>query len=352
PWLLAVDCSDGKYRQRIDLAASPGLWPRGSPKSLQWGSIEYGVGLHCVEIIASDSAFLVHVLWGNMSRMIPTPEWRLNANTVVHIDRRSGKVMEVPGLPVGFEPGHGASPPRGTSIGDSFFVSARGLKQVNETDWEYLLWQVKPDGTLKQLTKTGRRLEQSPFDAVGSDYKIRQLLRLDNGWLAATDQYWSNIGYYNPKDEVWEPAADMNETLKRAGKYEIAKIEPRKYPKYILKMNDGTEDVAIDARDPRVGRLVVVRNNKKPRELPVITKVPDSYTATYNNIPIKDMIARGQYVTVILNQTEEHLILGLCLKDTADYERDKPLHRCLPFLWMLEKNQLREAIRKMESGGP
>jgi hypothetical protein len=64
------------------------------------------------------------------------------------------------------------------------------------------------------------------------------------------------------------------------------------------------------------------------------------------------MITRGQYVTVILNQTEEHLMLGLCLKDTARYERDKPLHRCLPFLWMLEKNQLREAIRKMESGGP
>ena len=64
------------------------------------------------------------------------------------------------------------------------------------------------------------------------------------------------------------------------------------------------------------------------------------------------MIASGQFVTVILNQTEEHLILGLCLQGTALYYGDKPLHRCLPFLWMLEKNQLREAIRKLESGGP
>ena len=101
PWLLAVDCSDGKYRQRIDLAASPGLWPRSSPKSLQWGSIDYGDWRHCVEIFASDSAFLVHVLWGNLSNAPSTLEWRLNANTVVLIDRRSGKVTEIPGLPMG-----------------------------------------------------------------------------------------------------------------------------------------------------------------------------------------------------------------------------------------------------------
>ena len=348
PWLLAVDCSDGQYRQRIDLAASPGLWPQGSPKSLQWGSIDYGEGWHWVEIIASDSAFLVHVLWGNMSRISPSLEWRLNANTVVRIDRRSGKVMEIPGLPLGFEQGSGARPPLGTSIGDSFFVSARGLKQMNENNWDYLLWHVKPDGTLKQLTKTGRRLEQSPLDVC----VVANLARIDKGWLVAADQGWGHIGYYNPKNEVWEPVADENEALKRAMEFEHAKIELLKCPKYILKMNDGTEDVAIDAQNPRVGRLVVVRNNKEPRKLPVITKVPDSYTATYNNIPIKDMIASGQFVTVILNQTEEHLMLGLCLKDTARYERENPLHRCLPFLWMLEKNQLREAIRKMESDGP
>ncbi|MCX6867742.1 MAG: hypothetical protein NTV46_16300, partial [Verrucomicrobia bacterium] len=123
PWLLAVDCSDGQYRQRIDLAASPGLWPRVSPKSLQWGSIDYGEADHWVEIIASDSAFLVHVLWGNMTWSSQSLEWRLNANTVVRIDRRSGKVTEIPGLPLGFEQGSGARPPLGTSIGDSFFVS-------------------------------------------------------------------------------------------------------------------------------------------------------------------------------------------------------------------------------------
>ncbi|MCX6868289.1 MAG: hypothetical protein NTV46_19200 [Verrucomicrobia bacterium] len=362
PWLLAFDCSDGKYRQQIDLAASPGLWPRGSPKSLQWGSIEPSCGWGSVEMIASDSAFLVHVLWGNRSNIRPTLEWRLNANTVVLIDRRSGKVTEVPGLPLDFRAtvtgatgvtlfGAEFCRPISTSIGDSFFVVAKGTQQMNETewnDWIYPLWHVKPDGTLKQLTKFGRRPEQSPFDSMS--WELESLLRNDNGWLVATAH--DHIGYYNPKDEVWEPVADRNEALKRAWKSENAKIKSLQCPKYILKMNDGTEDVAIDAQNPRVGRLVVVRNNKEPRDLPVITKVPDSYTATYNNIPIKDMIARGQYVTIILNQTEEHLILGLCLKDTARYECEKPLHRCLPFLWMLEKKQLREAIRKLESGGP
>jgi hypothetical protein len=283
-----------------------------------------------------------------MSEVSSSLKWRLNANTVVRIDRRSGKVTEIPGLPLGFEQGSGARPPLGTSIGDSFFVSARGLKQINETDWEYLLWHVKPDGTLKQITKTGRRLEQSPLDVC----EVARLARIDKGWLVAADQSWGHTGYYNPKDEVWEPVADENEALKRAMEFEKAKRESLEGPKYILKMNDGTEDVAIDAQDPRVGRLVVVRNNKEPRELPVITRVPDSYTASFNNVSLKDMIASGQYVTVILNQTEEHLILGLCLKDTALYDLENPLYRCLPFLWMLEKNQLREAIRKMESGGP
>ena len=351
PWLLAVDCSDGKYRQRIDLAASPGLWPQGSPKSLQWGSIEYGEAWHGVEIIASDSAFLVHVLWGNMSRQTPTLEWRLNANTVVHIDRRSGKVTEVPGLPLGIHKGNGARPPLGTSIGDSFFVVAQGPKP-NNTDIKEYLWHVKPDGSLKQLTQTGRRLEQSPFDAVDANCEISQLLRNDNGWLVATDQYWRNIGYYNPKDEAWEPVGDAKEAMKQALTAENARIQSIKDVRYILKMNDGTEDVAIETQNPGVGRLVVVRNNKEPRELPVITKIPDSYPATFNNVSLQEMITRGELVTVLLNQTEEHLMLGLCLRDTARYYRDKPMHRCLPFLWMLEKNQLREAIRKLESGAP
>ena len=359
PWLLAFDCAAGEYRQRIDLALSPGLWPQGSPKSLSAGSLEEGCTM-----LASDSAFLAHVRWGNRSLVPPTVEGYRNANTVVRIDRKSGKVVEVPGLRMGLHSGTGGagdSIPLGTAIGESFFVvAAPPMANGGSRSAAPVLWHLKPDGTLKQLSKPGRRPEVSPFDATDREIKV---IRNDNGRLLVGDGF-GNYGYYNPTDEQWEEADNAADAGNRAFAAERDNLHGMIFPQHIMQMNDGTEDVCFYAQKPNSGRLVFCRaNSSELREVSVITKVPDSYAATFlireavsatpaQSTTLQERIARGEFSTVILNQTEEHLILGLCQKDSVRYSYQTQLHRCLPFLWMLDKDKLRDAIRKLESTEP
>ena len=351
-WLLALDCTDGKYKKRIDLTSVPGLWPEGSPKSLKSGSLDHGF-----EALPSDSAFLVHVHWGDLGPMAPTADWLLNSNAVVRIDRKSGTVTEGPGLTADFHMQYlgGAPVPLGTSIGDSFFVVAPGRKpQDEEFSTSKLLWQVRPDGTLKQLTKPGRRPEQSPFDAEDREIGV---LRNDNGRLLVGDQA-GHYGYYNPETELWEAAGEAGDMAKRAFDAERANLHAMIFPQHILQMNDGSEDVAFDSQHPKPGCLNLAWKGRR-LELPVSTKVPDSYAATFSMgatsattekvETLQEMITRGRWVTVILNQTEEHLVLGLCKADTARYTYQQQYHRCLPFVWLLEKDKLRDAIRKLDS---
>jgi len=44
-------------------------------------------------------------------------------------------------------------------------------------------------------------------------------------------------------------------------------------------------------------------------------------------------------------------VLGMCPVENARHSYQQMHHRCLPFLWLLEKDQLRAAIRKLDQGG-
>lgn len=365
PWLVAVDCVDRKFVQQIDLAASPGLWPGGSPRTMKQGFL----GLTNDTDIASDSAFLLSVYWGDRvdSSGHSTALANRYSNTTVTIDRKTGKVTALPKRS-GSDLNHGGGGDylnRATAIGESFFFVSEDERQDIYDDKRLSLWHLKPDGTLKMLALSGRRPELSPFDALDREIDFlraagNRLLVCSKGQYGAKQEFYA---YYDPKSETWE-VVSRDAGMRRVSEIEVANYNTMIFPHNMLKMQGAGANILFFAYEPKSGCLTFQRgNNPQRHDLPVALKVPESYQATFNfnkvvagqtpqepTVGVADALAKGKFTTVVLNQTDQYLILGLTVHPKPSWDYQTSDYQCLPFLWYVSKDKALAAIRRLESG--
>lgn len=327
--------------------------------------MKYGdAGSSYNHLIFGQTAILVSVYWGGHERG-NGPRSRQEVHdslAVVLIDRKSGKSTEVPGLPVGINYGSGGAGDTillATAVGDSFFALASPETKENFDDDSIppCLWQIKPDGTVKMLTKPGRRPELTPFDAI--DRSAITALRHDGGRLLVSSR--DNHHYYDPKKETWEAAPPWNKFWKYVGDLDRADLHSSIFPHHILKMNDGGKDVYFDSQSTKSGRLACTRNGGPMLEFPLLCNIPEDYPATFGiggksvdgvreAIALKDLIAQGKFHIMILNQTDTYFILGMSFEGVR-HAYQTCVVRGLPFVWMVDKEKIRQAIKTAEETG-
>ena len=96
-------------------------------------------------------------------------------------------------------------------------------------------------------------------------------------------------------------------------------------------------------------------------EFPLLCNIPEDYPATFGiggksvdgvreAIALKDLIAQGKFHIMILNQTDTYFILGMSFEGVR-HAYQTCVVRGLPFVWMVDKEKIRQAIKTAEETG-
>ncbi|MCX6867925.1 MAG: ankyrin repeat domain-containing protein [Verrucomicrobia bacterium] len=204
PWLVAIDCRDGRALHKINLATIPGLWPQAPPetmKVMEFGRPNFG-------LFANDTHILVQIFWKNTDDL--RKHSLADVFALVSINRETGEIHKRPMKDYIKDSlfWEGYDLPAVVGIGKSFYViDNQGDKLAPN------LWQLTPGCQPKLLAQYGRRPEESPFDR--EDRKIT-FLRNDGGRLLVASSR-ENFAYYNPAVEHWEDAPNPPPTRRGMG---------------------------------------------------------------------------------------------------------------------------------------
>jgi hypothetical protein len=335
PWLLAVDCRDGRTLHQINLAKASGF--SGATSNF----IKFG-DLINTDIFSNDTHLLVQMVWYSPKRVVST----------LLINRETGGVEKLPD-PLLFQylhmPGNGSSYNAVVGVGDSFFIV-----QTLESEGT-ILWRVKSGEDPGVLAKSGRRPEQSPFDA--QDREIRYLTRTGGKLLAASS--WGRFSYFDLKSGTWSTDPERTE---KEGKAFLAPINRKEYhatlfPQHLFKHEDGSVDAFAGPMDTESGRLKFQNGGGPLHYLPVSLRPPDSYRARFqvlsplpsgaegNLVGMKNLeydwintadLARSSFTkSAIMNQTDVHFVLGTRIDYSTSNHLSKQCY--LPFLWSIDK---------------
>ena len=369
PWLVAIDCRDGHTVHRINLGAIPGLWPKGSPETMPMGEMgqAFSIGM-----FTNDTHLLVQISWGNLV-YYPKPEQPDKA--LISVNRETGVIDKLPLnlliLNDTMVETRGISQFGVAGIGDSFFIRESFKVPLNGAR-EYFgcrLWQFKPGAAPQLLTQSGRRPEESPFDA--DDQTIR-ILRADKGRLLVASS-WNHFAYYDPAQSKWQDAPARTEREWRNYVYgmdnNVYRANLRPYNAF--KDPSGGKDTyrfRYEDDASTSGRLSFQIGGGFLADLPVSLKVPESYRARfqfnsdptpnrdplpddhYEWITMADMARSNRVVPMILNQTDEHLVLAMRLTRTGTTMHfDAASPPCMPFLWILDKKEAAAAMKKIQA---
>ena len=367
PWLVAIDCRDGRTIHQINLATIPGLWSQDSPETMPID--EFGRAF-VLGMFANDTDLLVQIRWGKL----PFSRKKRFETALLSINRETGELHKLPrDLVVMCEPmpKNVGLPYAVAGVGDSFFVLERHYEPLYEADDHnrQMLWQFKAGAGPKLLTQSGRRPEESPFDA--RDQKIR-LIRADGGRLLVASS-WDHFAYYDPAQEKWQDAP-----VRPAGEWQehVRNIDNSTLPSTLIPYNpfgdaDGGKETYQFSLDKEItpGRLKFQIGGGPLLQLPVSLKVPESYRARfqfnsdpaeykaqlptdpYEWITTADVARSNRVIPAILNQTDEHFVLAMRWVAVANkmihIEASNPPY--LPFLWILDKKEATAAMKRAQA---
>jgi len=362
PWLVAIDSRDGRTLRKINLGTISGRTPENSPQTAKC----VGLGDSTPEgMIANDTHLLIHTFWGLGDIMRDLNSMRAgDLDAVLAIDRETGEIQKLPKKTrlddIVMVDTHGTSASAVASVGSSFFIV-----QAIEPDGKSL-WQFTPGKPAKLLAQSGRRPEESPFDAPNHTIG---LLRADAGRLLVASS-WDHFAYYDPAKEQWTDAPARSAEEWKAHDRELYNNEYRAIylPPHVCEHADGSFEAFAEASKTSPGRLKFqCENGDAPTfNLPVSLQVPSDYPArfqVFSNakhgtsaadkvewIRIADLVRSNMLIPVILNQTADTFVLGLQWVVTPNETMHiNPTHPpCLPFLWILDKQDAHAAIKRVQ----
>lgn len=339
PSLLGVDCRTGTVVRRINLIQA--AFGGNAPVS----SRVWGVGSAIEKHIAfSDEALLVVLCWDiGKERQTRALMLRRDDMAVIQnmrlVDIASGTPEEARG-------------PDFAGCGRDFFLLGRDSGKVSNNS----IWRLSPGVAPLRLNLPGRRPPESPFDAEDRNPKI---LRVD-GHKVVVASSWAHYATFDPASGRWDESMAMDtstfhrydETLNTRAYHAML------YPHHVLQLNSGSAGRFAPPRHAEPGVLIFGMSGKTVR-LPVnlaveapdkrifqISPLPKTPIANFKEhlvryppetVTIRDVARSDMVRPAILNQTEEHLILGSYL----DIEGAQGIHfnsyEYLPFLWRIPK---------------
>ena len=366
PWLLAIDCRDGHTVHKINLATIPGLWSQSPPETMTITNFNDAIARG---MIANDTHLLLQVRWGRVPDA-PGQPYPPDITSLVSINRATAEVQVMPQKmridDCAMLDTYGNRCPAATGVGDSFYVIQSikpegNMPEGNKPEGN-MLWQIQPGKEPKALTKSGRRPEQSPFDA--EDRRIG-LLHPDEGRLLALSS-WDHLAYYNPALARWEdaPARSADEWRDYAQGIERNLFQSTLFPHHRFQLDDGMEGAFEGPSTTVTGRLPFQYSDLRKGHLPVRMRVPETYRARfqvdhevglgqrqpaeYEWIHVADLARSNMVTPAVLNQTDDFFVLGTRLASGGQHYTGKS-RPYLPFLWILNKKEAAAAMKRVQA---
>ena len=345
PWLLAIDCRDGRLVHKVNLIEA------GFGAAAAKDSTLPEIGLFLApRAVFNDRHLLVKLRWGQDERLVT-------------INRQSGETAALPKLRwvVDYQlvETDGSSFPAMGGIGDAFYVlqdTGEGREERN-FGGERILWQFADGKAPRQLNHPGRRPPDSPFD---DDDRRPQLLRVDEGKLLIASS-WEHAACFDPATNKW---IESPERTPQQWRQQVLEIDTRDlratlFPHHQFVNDDGRVDTFGGQDESKPGCLVFAANGKEAR-LPVSLAASNSYPGGFmlsaaipNTSPAQmtapervsaaDLARSNMVCPVILNQTADHFVLGLRLRTGGVIlPVSEPVY--LPFLWIIDKKTMRAGM--------
>lgn len=362
PWLVAVDCRDGSVAHRVNLAqtALPGV---ATPMRR-----EAGIGRFMPPGIAfNENQLMVLFRWETDK----FDDWRRHEERLVTVDRKSGKAAVMPKLHRVVDSQlreNGGKPWLAmVGLGSDFYVleetEYKGIARLQNTSSHRALWKFGESGDATKLTEPHRRPAKSPFDAEDRNPK---LLRVDGDKILLASS-WGYFGHYDPKARAWVETAPRTEA---EWHQHVDQIDSRehyswRFPFFPIAAGGGGTIGFTPLPDQLEPATLVIQNNRDYIRVPVTLTPPqdsgfnfvvspdfaeDAGWSTYQDqrpaqmIALKDFAQSAMVRPILINQTDDNLILGLNIAVRSHHlPTDEPV--MLPILWKISKQENLEILQ-------
>ena len=365
PWMIGVDCVSGEIAIRANLAHAPGLNPgaalRNSPQ-LSVSSSGYEPGF----LAQTNDLVFTNALWTGAElggAFVP--------NVGVLIAKDSGSLIgldppRAAGIPLDPATGMGRSV-GAVAVGDEFFY----LQQVGDLRAHYQtknlipyqIMRVGASGKARPVTVHGRRPALTPFDAAD---RSPQAVYCDGDRLLVMNER-GDVGQFNPKDDSW----DMEVRAKTGEARKLATEDFRSwiFPHHTVKGWGKESQIVIDAQKLLPGMLNIRIPGRGEARLKVELEIPEDFRkqkvfdSALAMVKTRDgsrvsggefksfdeLNAEESFCMVVLNQTENDLILGLQSGSLHEWYPGKRSGLFLPLIWTLPKADFLKAVEDVST---
>ena len=364
-WLLGINCKTGKTEMKVNLYESALKtlgFARPAGKLESWDMV--------LDQNKNSIMMNLKVAAGRESRS------RRDVNRIIVIDKADGKIR---GLPEGYEiapfteGGTAACWVNVAGFGDDFyFIDESGHDRANSRDTKssdkraVSIYRVDRDLKMSPLVEHGRRPAITPFDAP--DTIPHEIAVHDNRLLVFNVKQHC---YFNPKENSWESIQDHHNKFGfKMVNFVQREVGRNMDPVHNIQANGVDTGWKIDFRKLKPDKLWCVHEEHGAVELDVKLDLPADFRATTTMViseresipqgssssqsvvlerPFDEYAAKYPPYLVVLNQTDDSLILGLQVGPAFHWRRPSRLGAHLPFLWKVSKKELLDRLAKAKN---
>ncbi len=355
PWMIGIDCVEGKISMAVNLALAPGF--DSDRNNLQRDGFSGEEGF----IVQTKDMILTTARWLSADRKSDFSE------AAVLMRKEDGKFMALDtAMVIGNSPDvlrKGLGSVGAVAVGDEFFCLQRSgdldAFYGNVLNNPFQLIRISSEGKVSNLSSYGRRPELTPFDPI--DRFPRMILPDGNRLLVIRDS--EHIGYFNPKESTWD--MDARESANRwKTALNLTNNEYRSYifPHCRLKVGNGSPDLIVNHDRTFPDMLSILVPGVGEKRIKVQLELPDGFSKQYvfgdflySNGKTGNIVGYATYESregtntyslVVINQTKDDIILGLQVGSGLQWIPGKRINSFLPLVWALPKNELLQNAAK------
>ena len=360
PWLIAFDGNLGKVIHRINLIEAA-FGQKADPRS----SSSIGIS----QLVSEGIAF-------NDGELILATRWTVNRKSetrVLIVDRTSGLIVRSHPIRtmVNFTKLSEHTFPRMVGIGRDFFI----LATERAEDRNNILIRLMPEEDAVRLNEPGRRPPQSPFDDL--DRNPRDIYNDDGKLLVgiSDDLRRGHLAHYNLESGTWTDAPPP-EKLSR----HISRLREQHWNKNLEQRLDFPVEKFPRGRFTQPARsepgclMYLIRpRSLQTLRLPVRLQVDAPYPSTFmispgviprmafdaynahleqnppEKISIQDLSRSDMVKPAVVHETKDHLLLTQFIEIPMSISRGGLSPHHLPFIWKIEKSQVREELLRLSN---
>lgn len=347
PWLLGIDCSDGSIVRRINLIKA--AFGESAPEQAMFQSINCLIPHH---LVFNDEGLMLLLVW---------PEQGRNVRRALAIRRADGGVIHSMAIDnVHEDHPLGRIQPAMVGLDRDFYLLACDLAESKH----YKIWRLPAGGKPVTLNTPGRRPVETPFDATDRN---PNLLQVDAGKILVASS-WNHHAYFDPATSSWSQPNDRNADafLLHARRLDRQAYHATLYPQHILPLHDGCGGRFAPPSDSEAGALIYYKNASLPLRLPLSLPVDPADASTFRispmpttrvidldshlklhmpeSVTIQHLARSDMARPAILNQTDEHLIVGLYLAVPNASGIGFWSREYLPYLWKIPKSAIQQRL--------